>query len=72
MPLKAAIFDLDGVIIETVAIYFKAWKRMFTDYGKVFTFDDYKKKVNGKASMQNRRAYYEYGIPGIILFTYYA
>jgi beta-phosphoglucomutase len=47
MAFQAAIFDLDGVIVNTVPIHFKAWKRMFSDYGIEFTFDDYKKKVDG-------------------------
>jgi beta-phosphoglucomutase len=47
MSFKAAIFDLDGVIVDTVPIHFHAWKSMFGDYGKEFTFDDYKKKVDG-------------------------
>ena len=47
MSFKAGIFDLDGVIVDTVPIHFKAWKRMFSDYGKEFNFDDYKKKVDG-------------------------
>jgi beta-phosphoglucomutase len=47
MAFQAAIFDLDGVIVNTVPIHFKAWKRMFFDYGIEFTFDDYKKKVDG-------------------------
>ena len=47
MGLKAAIFDLDGVVVDTVPIHFKAWKRMFEKYGKTFTFEDYKQKVDG-------------------------
>lgn len=45
--LKGAIFDLDGVVVDTVPIHFKAWRRMFEEYGKRFTFEDYKKKVDG-------------------------
>ncbi|NQU18994.1 beta-phosphoglucomutase family hydrolase [bacterium] len=44
---KAAIFDLDGVIVDTVPIHFKAWKGMFSEYGRDFTFEDYKQKVDG-------------------------
>ncbi len=47
MPLRAAIFDLDGVVVDTVPLHFKAWKRMFNEYGHEFTFDDYKAKVDG-------------------------
>lgn len=45
--LKGAIFDLDGVVVDTVPIHFKAWKKMFAEYGRKFTFDDYKEKVDG-------------------------
>ncbi|NQT89989.1 MAG: beta-phosphoglucomutase family hydrolase [Candidatus Omnitrophica bacterium] len=44
---KTAIFDLDGVIVNTVSFHFGAWKRMFSEYGADFTFEDYKEKVDG-------------------------
>ncbi len=56
MTLKAAIFDLDGVVVDTVPIHFKAWKRMFNEYGVDFSFDDYKQKVDGIPRMDGARA----------------
>ena len=56
MSFKGAIFDLDGVIVNTVPLHFKAWQRMFTDYGKKFTFEDYKKKVDGIPRFDGARA----------------
>jgi len=53
---KAAIFDLDGVVVNTVAIHFKAWKQMFEEYGKKFTFQDYKEKVDGIPRIDGARA----------------
>ena len=50
------IFDLDGVVVDTVPIHFRAWKRMFNEYGKEFTFDDYKAKVDGIPRMDGARA----------------
>ncbi|NQU17594.1 MAG: beta-phosphoglucomutase family hydrolase [Candidatus Saganbacteria bacterium] len=44
---KGAIFDLDGVIVNTVPVHFKAWKKMFEEYGHPFNFDDYLAKVDG-------------------------
>ena len=32
MQFKGAIFDVDGVIIDTAHIHFRAWKRLFKDY----------------------------------------
>lgn len=49
MSLKGAIFDLDGVIVDTVPLHFIAWKYLFTDkFGVPFTKADYEAKVDGK------------------------
>jgi beta-phosphoglucomutase len=53
---KAAVFDLDGVIVNTVPFHFKAWRRMFREYGKKFTFEDYKKKVDGIPRLDGLKA----------------
>ncbi len=54
--LKAVIFDLDGVIVDTVPIHFNAWKKMFGEYGIDFTFEAYKAKVDGIPRMDGARA----------------
>ena len=56
MQLKGAIFDLDGVIVSTVHLHFEAWKKMFSEYGKEFNFEDYKEKVDGIPRMSGARA----------------
>jgi beta-phosphoglucomutase len=56
MSFKGAIFDLDGVLVDTVPLHFKAWKRMFNEYGKGFTFQDYKQKVDGIPRMDGAKA----------------
>jgi len=53
---EGAIFDLDGVVVDTVPLHFKAWKRMFSEYGKKFTFQDYKEKVDGIPRINGGRA----------------
>lgn len=53
---KGVIFDLDGVLVNTVPAHFKAWKRMFSMYGKGFTFQDYKRKVDGISRLDGARA----------------
>lgn len=53
---KAAIFDLDGVVVDTVPLHFSAWKRMFSEYGISFTFEDYKRKVDGIPRVDGARA----------------
>lgn len=56
MSFKGAIFDLDGVIVNTVPLHFKAWQRMFEEYGKKFTLKDYEDKVDGIPRMDGARA----------------
>ena len=56
MKFKGVIFDLDGVIVDTVLLHFNAWKKMFSEYGKDFTFEDYKNKVDGIPRMRGARA----------------
>jgi len=56
MGFKAAIFDLDGVIVNTVPLHFKAWQKMFKEYGRDFTFEDYKEKVDGIPRTDGARA----------------
>jgi beta-phosphoglucomutase len=56
MSLRGVIFDLDGVIVDTVPLHFKAWKKMFAEYGEEFSFDDYKHKVDGIPRNDGARA----------------
>lgn len=52
----AAIFDMDGVVVDTVHMHFNAWKRMFEEHGKKFTFEDYKTRVDGIPRRDGARA----------------
>ncbi len=56
MEMTAAIFDLDGVIVDTVPMHFKTWKKMFAEYGRSFTFGEYKQKLDGITRMEGTRA----------------
>ncbi|MCX7699206.1 MAG: beta-phosphoglucomutase family hydrolase [Candidatus Goldbacteria bacterium] len=47
MPFKGAIFDVDGVLIDTANIHFLSWREVFKKYNIKFTFDDFKRKVDG-------------------------
>jgi beta-phosphoglucomutase len=55
----AAIFDMDGVIVDTVPIHFQAWKQMAKDYGRPLTFEDYQAKVDGIPRIDGARAILE-------------
>ena len=54
--LKGVIFDTDGVIVNTVPLHFKAWKKMFSEYSRKFTFKDYELKVDGIPRLSGARA----------------
>jgi len=54
--IKGAIFDLDGVIVNTVPFHFKAWQKMFEGYGHKFTMSDYLAKVDGKPRLEGAAA----------------
>lgn len=56
MPLKGIIFDLDGVLVDTVPAHFRAWQRMFTEYGYSFDFSDYRELVDGRPRFDGARA----------------
>ena len=45
---RGAIFDVDGVIVDTAHIHHKSWEKVFDKYGIKFTFADFKSKVDGK------------------------
>ena len=56
MFLKGVIFDMDGVVTNTVPVHFKAWRKMFSEYGKKLTFKDYELKVDGIPRISGARA----------------
>lgn len=38
---EAVIFDMDGTLADTTQADYQAWKRLFADYGKSLSFDQY-------------------------------
>ncbi len=47
MAFKGAIFDIDGVVIATEKLHYTAWKKVFLNYGKKFSFNEFKKTIDG-------------------------
>lgn len=45
--IKAAIFDMDGTMINNMAFHKKAWKEYFKRKGIDLTDEDFKKKISG-------------------------
>ena len=54
MDLKACIFDLDGVIVDTAKYHFMAWRRLAKELGFEFTLSDNEalKGVSRMASLE--------------------
>jgi len=50
--IEAVIFDVDGVLVNTVPYHFRAWKKIFNAFGISLTFDDYNEKLNGLPRMK--------------------
>jgi beta-phosphoglucomutase family hydrolase len=56
MPIKGLIFDLDGVLVDTVPAHFLAWKRMFEEHGYAFGKSEYRNLVDGRPRYDGARA----------------
>jgi beta-phosphoglucomutase family hydrolase len=56
MPIKGLIFDLDGVLVDTVPAHFAAWQRMFEEYGYAFGRKEYRDLVDGRPRFDGARA----------------
>jgi beta-phosphoglucomutase len=53
---RAAIFDFDGVIADSIPLHFEAYRRLFADEGREFTLEEYRLRVNGKPRDESIRA----------------
>src|ERR1700735_2847744 len=50
--IKACIFDLDGVIVNTAVYHYKAWKRLANELGFDLTEED-NEKLKGVSRMRS-------------------
>ncbi|MCK4869816.1 MAG: beta-phosphoglucomutase family hydrolase [Gammaproteobacteria bacterium] len=56
MAFKGAIFDLDGVIVDSVPLHFVAWKHLFEgDFNIHFDMRVYEEHVDGKPRLDSIR-----------------
>jgi len=58
--IKACIFDLDGVIVDTAVYHFKAWKRLADELGINFTEHD-NERLKGVSRMRSLEIILELG-----------
>lgn len=56
LALKGLIFDLDGVLVDTVPAHYAAWNRMFVEYGYEFGPRIYREQVDGRRRFEGARA----------------
>ena len=50
--IKACLFDLDGVIVDTAVYHYKAWKRLAGELGINFTLED-NERLKGVSRMRS-------------------
>ena len=56
MAFKGAIFDLDGVIVDSVPLHFESWRKLFQDdFNIPFDQETYEDKVDGKPRLDSIR-----------------
>ncbi len=52
MPIKAFIFDLDGVIVDTAIYHYQAWKRLANELGFDIS-DEFNERLKGVSRMES-------------------
>lgn len=49
-PIKAAIFDFDGTLVDTMPLHYEAYRRVFAELGVELSPADFFGNIGGKAS----------------------
>jgi beta-phosphoglucomutase len=52
---RGFIFDLDGVLVDTVPAHIQAWGRTFNEFGYPFTAELYERKIDGRTRLEALR-----------------
>ncbi|WP_420155245.1 beta-phosphoglucomutase [Siphonobacter sp.] len=60
MALKACLFDLDGVIVDTAIYHFKAWRRLANELGFDFT-EHQNEQLKGVSRMESLELILQWG-----------
>jgi beta-phosphoglucomutase family hydrolase len=50
MAIQAVIFDMDGTVVDTTDIEYKAWQRMMAEQNVEFTYEEYIRILGAKGS----------------------
>nr|WP_314461726.1 HAD family phosphatase [uncultured Clostridium sp.] len=54
--IKAVIFDLDGLLIDSEVISYQLYQELLNKYGYSFTIEDYAQNYSGKTELGNMEA----------------
>lgn len=55
MPIKAIIFDMDGVLIDSIHVHFLGWKKAVSSFGRTYTLAHFNKQ-HGKSNKDIAKA----------------
>lgn len=50
--IKALIWDVDGVLVDTEQLHFEAWKKLLAEHGQSLTLDEYRPMI-GRPGPEN-------------------
>lgn len=52
MKPDAIIFDMDGTLMNNNPYHYKAWQTFYEKHNRNLTFDEYKKEISGRTSVE--------------------
>ena len=50
LPYKGVIFDMDGTLLESTEADYRAWEKVFNDYGKELSYESYQPLLGVKSA----------------------
>ena len=69
--LKAAIFDLDGTLLDNNEVHLKAWKKYLQESGIELSDEEYKEKISGRTNLDAVQQIYKKEMPEEEASKYY-
>lgn len=60
--VKAIIFDMDGVLVNTEPLHYRMWKQVFENHGVMVAYDVYKRCIGSTAEYLMQLIYDNYGV----------
>jgi HAD superfamily hydrolase (TIGR01509 family) len=60
--IKAVVFDMDGVLVNTEPLHYRMWKQAFEGHGVLIGYDVYKQCIGSTAGYLMELIYQNYGV----------